>query len=71
MCAAAVVGDEAGFGVDLADLGVPEIDEVDEALRAPVDVGSARGILWVGGAGEIEAGGGTEVFGAVDAVAVA
>ena len=40
VCAASVVGDGAGFGIDCADLCVPEIDKADETLRTPLDVGS-------------------------------
>ncbi len=28
-CAAAVVGDDAGFGVDRADRAIPQIDDLD------------------------------------------
>ena len=69
---AAVVGDGGGLGIGFADFCVPGIDDGDEKpLLAPEDVGFAGGILRVCGAGEIEAGGGPEVFAAVDAVAVA
>ena len=71
VCAAAVVRDGAGFGIDFADLCVPEIDEADEAVGTPLDVGAPRWVLRICRAGKIEAGGGFEVFTAVRAVAVA
>ena len=52
--AAAAVGDVAGGRIDLADLGVPEAPEFEQALLAPGDVGAARGVLRIVGARQID-----------------
>jgi len=59
--AAAGVGNEAGRGIDFANLAVPQAPQLEETLLAPLGVGAAGWVLRVVGAGEIEAGGGAEI----------
>ena len=67
--AAAGVRDDAGVGIDLADLGVPEPPQVEEPLLTPEDVGAPRRVLRVAGAGKLVPDCGAEVLPAMLAVA--
>src|SRR5207253_5152974 len=51
--AAAGVGDDAGVGMNLADLRVPEAPQVEKPLLTPEDIGTSRRFLRVGGPGEL------------------
>ncbi len=67
--AAAGVGDVARRGIDLADLGIPQAPQLEQALLVPHDVVAPRGILRVGGARQVQAAEGVEIPPAVLAVA--
>jgi len=66
---AAVVGDHGRFRVDLADLSVPYIEQADEPLLPPREIGTVEGALLTGRARQIEASGVLEISDTVLAVA--
>src|SRR5262249_59186488 len=66
--AAAGVRDDAGVGVDFADLRVPEAPQVEEPLLTPEDISTPRRVLRFGGAGEFASRRCPKVFPAVLAV---
>ncbi len=67
--AAPGVGDDAGVGVDLADLRVPEAPQGEEPFLPPLPIVALRRVLWLRGPREIATGGGVEAGPAMLAVA--
>ena len=67
--AAAGVRDDAGVGIDLADLGIPEPPQVEEPLLPPENVSAARRVLRVVRAGQLAPRRRPEVLAAMLAVA--
>ena len=66
---AAVVGDNGSFRIDLANLRVPYIEQADEPLLPPEEIGTMRAAVLTGRAWQIEAGRVLEISDAVLAVA--
>ncbi len=67
--AAAGVGNDAGVGVDLAQIRVPEAPQGEEPLLPPLPILARQSSLRVGGPREVETGSGAEAVPAVHAVA--
>src|SRR5262245_55009747 len=69
--AAARVGDDAGIGIDRADLGIPAPPKLEETLLFPEDVRPSSRILWVVCARQFAAGRGPEKLATMGAEALA
>src|SRR5439155_547387 len=66
--AASRVRDDAGVGIDLANLAVPELPQVEQALLSPENVSAAGGVLRIAGARQAVTRGGLKILRAVFAV---
>ncbi len=66
---ATVVGDDSRLRVDLANLGVPYIEQADEPFLPPDEIGTVRGTLLTCRSRQIEASGVFEIGDTVLAIA--
>src|SRR6266516_3314075 len=66
--AASGVRDDAGVGIDLANLAVPELPQVEQPLLSPEQVSAAGGVLRIAGARQVVTRGGLKILQAVFAV---